>query len=547
MPEFRFAYFRTWSLSNAIISLITIALLNCLVKGWIARSYARRLRRSGLPMPPHSLLLGHLGIHASIFQSLPGDAHGHYLADQIRRKYPELGPVFYLDLWPFTDLMLMVTDPAVISQFCHADHLLPKHPGMKRFLLPITDGYDLNCLEGDTWKRWRRLFNPGFSPSHTLNLVPSIVEDVLIFRDDLIRRAREGKMFKFEDHALKLTLDVIGKVSLDSKFNTQRGFNPMTTALLDQRKWAAFGLESDFLTIMNPLRYPNIWKNRKIMNDYINHELESRYLTALDPPNSKTIIDLALKDYDTESMSSLRNREPLDETFKKYARAQLKVFIFAGHDAVSTAICYAWLLLSRNPRTLEKLRAEHDAVLGPTKEAAEALIQDPALLNQLHYTLAVIKEAMRLFPAVSSPRKGQPNFLLADSQGRQFPTEGCLVWANHHGVHNNPLFWRQADEFLPERFLQDVGDELRPVKDAWRPFERGPRACIGSELAYAEIKTVFALTARDFDLEEAYAEWDRENGTKGIKTVNRERAYQIQLGSAHPADGFPVRIKLRGT
>lgn len=56
---------------------------------------------------------------------------------------------------------------------------------------------------------------------------------------------------------------------------------------------------------------------------------------------------------------------------------------------------------------------------------------------------------------------------------------------------------------------------------------------------------MLASTIREFDLDEAYDEWDRLNKSSGIKTVNGERAYQIQLGSAHPAYGFPVRMCCR--
>lgn len=165
-------------------------------------------------MPPHHIVVGHLGLAASIQAKLPSDAHGHYLADQIRQRYPDLGPTFYLDLWPFSDPMLIVTDPDMIAQFCAPDHLLPKHPGVKTFMYPITGGYDLNCLDGETWKFWRKLFNPGFSAGHVQTLIPTIVDEVDIFRSDLLNRAQEGKMFSFEDHALSLAIDVIGRVAL---------------------------------------------------------------------------------------------------------------------------------------------------------------------------------------------------------------------------------------------------------------------------------------------------------------------------------------------
>ena len=165
-------------------------------------------------MPPHNLILGHLALAAEIQKSLPSDAHGHYLADQIRQRYPNLVPSFYLDLWPFSDPMLIVTDPDVIAQFSSAEHMLPKHPGVRSFLYPITVGYDLNCLEGETWKFWRKLFSPGFSASHILNLVPSIVEEVEIFRKDLLTRADAREMFLFENHTLHLAIDAIGRVAL---------------------------------------------------------------------------------------------------------------------------------------------------------------------------------------------------------------------------------------------------------------------------------------------------------------------------------------------
>ncbi|KAJ4354465.1 uncharacterized protein N0V89_006202 [Didymosphaeria variabile] len=499
-------------------------------------------------MPPHNIIFGHLGLIAGIQKGLPADAHGHYLADQIRQRYPSLGSTFYVDLWPFSDPMLMVTDPDVIAQFSTADHLLPKHPGIKTFLYPITGGFDLNCLDGETWKFWRRLFNPGFSAAHIQTLVPTIVEEVAVFRQDLFHRARDGKMFSFEEHTLSLSIDVIGRVALDTKLNTQGQPSPWISALLHQRQWAAFGLEMGIWMLINPMRYFHMWNNRRIMDKYIDRDLDERYGTRKGDSKSKTIVDLALAGYKSKGSDTNQGKGQIDAVFRKYARSQMKVFIFAGHDAASTTMCYCWLLLSRNPQAMAKIRAEIESVLGPKKDqAASILSNDPSLLNRLTYTLAVIKETLRLFPVVSAARGGLKNFILTDSTGQRFPTEHCLVWAVHHGLHHNSLWWPRVNEFIPERFLtdQERPEELRPKKSAWRPFELGPRACIGTELAMTEMKIVLALTVRDLDLKEAFEEWDRTNKPKGVKTVDGERAYQVQLGSAHPVDGFPVRIVAR--
>jgi cytochrome P450 len=300
--------------------------------------------------------------------------------------------------------------------------------------------------------------------------------------------------------------------------------------------------------LINPMRYFHMWNNRRIMDKYINRDLDNRYSTAQGAVKSKTVIDLALSGYKSDNKSTGYDKGQMDPIFRKYALSQMKMFMFAGHDATSTTICYLWLLLSRNPEVMVKLRAEHDAVLGPNRdEAPSKLSSNPALLGQLTYTLAVIKETLRVFPVVSSPRGGLSGFILTDPKGRRFPTEHCLVWAVHHGLHHSPLWWPRVNEFIPERFLNDQirPEELRPLKSAWRPFELGPRACIGTELVMTELKIVMALTARDFELKEAFDEWDQVNRPKGIKTVDGERAYQIQMGSAHPVDGLPVRVAVR--
>jgi hypothetical protein len=60
-----------------------------------------------------------------------------------------------------------------------------------------------------------------------------------------------------------------------------------------------------------------------------------------------------------------------------------------------------------------------------------------------------------------------------------------------------------------------------------------------------EVKMILAMTVREFDVKPAYEEWDRLHPRKGLKTVDGERAYQIDEGAAHPVDHFPCRVYLR--
>lgn len=145
-------------------------------------------------MPPHHPLFGHVKLITRIIRRLPSHAHGHYLADQVRPLYPNLGPAFYLDAWPFGPRFLIVTSPDMIHQFTH-DRYLPKHKGMRRFLAPLTGSQDLVSMEGQSWKEWRVIFNPGFSADHIMSLVPTMVDEVTIFRDILREHAKKRICF----------------------------------------------------------------------------------------------------------------------------------------------------------------------------------------------------------------------------------------------------------------------------------------------------------------------------------------------------------------
>lgn len=164
-------------------------------------------------MPPHSLVFGHLGTPYRFMSKIPRDVHEHYLPNLIIRAMPELGPIFYLDGWPFSGPILVLASPAGAFQATQA-HSLPKYHATRTYLDPLTSGHDLVSMEGQMWKTWRNIFNPGFSADHINTLVPSIVQDTLVFGDNLREHVRKNDMFSLEELTINLTIDVIGRVTL---------------------------------------------------------------------------------------------------------------------------------------------------------------------------------------------------------------------------------------------------------------------------------------------------------------------------------------------
>ncbi len=362
----------------------------------------------------------------------------------------------------------------------------------------------------------------------------------VVFRDLLRSRAREGGMFHLERLALNLSIDVIGNVVLDHRLSSQSKPNHLTTALRSQLSWCTTGAETNPFEHLNMVRSIVHAYNTYRIDSYISRELESRYDAVQQKARSKSVVDLALKSYLAEQPTEQKTTA-MDSTLKAFVRSQIKLFLLAGHDTTSATAVYIFYLLSEYPSILACVREEHTNIFGSDVDATRSILASkPQLLNQLPLTLAVIKEALRLFPQAPTARAGQPSYYLFGEAGVQFPTEGCLVWGNHHGIHHNPRYWPRVEEFVPERWLVPEGDVLYPTKDAWRGFERGPRNCIGQELALTELKIMLVMTLREFEIVDAYAEWDARKGRRKTPNVNGERAFQIIRGGGIQVVSFLV-------
>jgi len=212
------------------------------------------------------------------------------------------------------------------------------------------------------------------------------------------------------------------------------------------------------------------------MKQYILDKKASQKETS--PTKPKDILDLALSDEDYGSSAS--TSELID---------QLKTFFFAGHDTTASTISWAYYFLSHSPTSLSLLRAEHDTVFGATstpQDVAQKLIQDPKLHNKLDYTLAVIKEGLRLEPPAAPAREISPGYVFKTRSGGEFVfPEGTMVYLSGYLLHRNRFVWGEdAREFKPERFMPG-----RHIPWGYVPFSKRPRDCIGSNLAYLEVSS----------------------------------------------------------
>ena len=336
--------------------------------------------------------------------------------------------------------------------------------------------------------------------------------------------------------------------------------------MLSQIRWHQANAENNLFEYLNFVRKVVHWWNGRQMDKHIGNELDNRFNEhKADPDNTRTksIIDLVLQAYlptststtsaseSAERISDLKPKsaERLEPAFRAFATAQIRLFIFVGHDSSSSTICYLFHLLSLHPASLSRLRTELDENLGlNVAEGPELIKSQPHLMNNLPYTTACIKETLRLFPPGGCSRSGHPEAVLISDSGKPCPTENTTaVFTVHTELQRSPAYWIRGDEFVPERWLPEgEAQGLAPLKGGYRAFEIGPRNCLAQGLVMTELRVIAAIVLRRFDFQPGYEEVDKDRRDNGkIRRYRGERAYQIEEGAAHPCEHYPCRVKIR--
>lgn len=246
---------------------------------------------------------------------------------------------------------------------------------------------------------------------------------------------------------------------------------------------------------------PRIHLKRRRLGQSISQQLEDIVRRSFEDIN---------KGHGTKSRSilalSLQGIQSLTPELVEETCDQLKTFLFAGHDTTSTTITWTIYELSRTPHAMKAVHDELDKLFGQRGTRNLAIVRGKLLapggeeiVHQMTYISAVIKEVLRLHPPAGSIRQSEPGagFVVSTPQG-EYNLDGNWIYLNHNIIHRDrTVFGDTADDFVPERWLQPRVNDI-PVS-AWRPFERGPRNCIGQELATIETRVILAMLVQRYE------------------------------------------------
>ncbi|KAK8092313.1 uncharacterized protein PG998_014996 [Apiospora kogelbergensis] len=178
------------------------------------------------------------------------------------------------------------------------------------------------------------------------------------------------------------------------------------------------------------------------------------------------------------------------------------VLIIAGSETTATVMSFATYLLASHPHVMARATEE--------VRAAFRTESDIDLLNvqSLRYLLAVLDEAMRMYPAVpgSQPRITPPEGQVICGD---FVPKNTLLGIWQGAIFRYPGNFALPDEFISERWLGEDPRFAGDKNEAFEPFSYGSRNCIGKNLAYSEMRMILARLLFNYDilLEEQSKGW----------------------------------------
>ncbi|TDZ34125.1 Pisatin demethylase [Colletotrichum spinosum] len=139
--------------------------------------------------------------------------------------------------------------------------------------------------------------------------------------------------------------------------------------------------------------------------------------------------------------------------------------IFAGSDTTGITLSATLYYLLKSPESMGKLREEIDDFTRRGELSAAPAFKETL---QMPYLQAVIKEALRIHPAIGLPLERAVPEGGATICGKMFP-EGTAVAINSWTQHRNKaLFGEDADCFRPDRWLDSDKDRLSIMNRNWR-------------------------------------------------------------------------------
>lgn len=359
--------------------------------------------------------------------------------------------------------VLLVSSPSLAHEVLQVqEEAFSKSLGLSVFLRPLL-GDGLLTSERELHARQRRLMAPAF----TLKRIALYADTMAERASKAVARWTDGETFDAAEAMMRLTLDIVGKTLFDAEVGSDaEAVGEALTRIMSNTVSSMASLLPLPPVVPTP---GNLASRRAVARlDAIIYGLIAQ--RRREPGDRGDVLSTLLAAQD-EDGSVMTDRQVRDEAMTLF---------LAGHETTANALAWALYLLARNPEVRARAEEETAALVSRTTPLA---FED---LKRLPFTLAVLKEAMRLYPPayVVGRRTRRDVVLTGGASGAYRVKKNTNVIVNVLGIHRRADTYPDPDRFDPARFLGEREKEL--PRCAYMPFGAGSRVCIGNHFALME-------------------------------------------------------------
>lgn len=371
---------------------------------------------------------------------------------------------------------MLTKDPEVINHVLQKNHKNYVKSKIVTDILSKYAGKGILTTNGDYWLKQRRLIQPGFHKRKIESLLQDMNTVILQQMDDIQQKINAGEdQFDILDEMTKMTLRIVSKALFSSTISD------------DQIKILKDGVQSLQDITMKEAQNPFLsgWRKlsgyqKKSEAHLISiYELITDYITERrsDPDPPEDLMTMLLDARYEGTDVGMDNQQILDE---------ILIIFVAGFETTTNALTFCLYLLSEDPKVLSSLKAEVDNLEINTSPTIPKVMA-------MTYTTQVISEAMRLYP----PAWFMDRVAIEDDViGEETVHAGEIIALYTYGLHRSEKYWTDPNLFVPERFSDN---NTRIKNNAFIPFGKGPRLCIGSQFAQMEMNLVLYHFIKRFD------------------------------------------------
>lgn len=343
------------------------------------------------------------------------------------------------------------------------------------------------AAEGDDWRRTRRLAVTALNSNHLQRYFEVVSTCTERLYGRLRATAESGQAFEIGQSLSAFTVDVTSALAFGHDLNTlERGDDA-----LQEHLHRVFHMTNRRLFFSFPYwRYFKLPADRAL--DRSMEEIEKAVTGFMEETRRRIAARPELRESPENFLEGMIAAQETEGTFSdEEIMGNVFTLLLAGEDTTSHSMAWTIWSLARRPAIQAKWAEEARDVLGDQPYATEY-----EAVEGFRYGEGVLRESMRLTPVV--PITGLEPLADTEVEGVQIPAGTRLFLLHRYAGLQSTV---RAEEFKPERWLDD--DEELPVPDqkSFLTFGAGPRFCPGRNLAFLEAKTALGMIARNFEIE----------------------------------------------